>query len=161
MKLMQRMITTMVRPGKVTSHHLSRPASCPSSSSAPSAGVGGRMPKPRNESTASREIAIPTVSVAATTIGPIVFGSMWRSMIRRSPAPAARAASTYSFSRSDRKTPRTIRAMVVQISNASRTASVKGVLLLRNFAAVRRTASSGNVRKRSVTRISRLSIQPP
>ena len=70
------------------------------------------MPKPRNERAASSRIAVPIVSVAATTIGPIVFGSMCRNMIRTSPAPAAFAASTYSFSRSDRKLPRTIRAML-------------------------------------------------
>ena len=71
---------------------------------------------------------MPIVSVAETTIGPTVFGSMWRSMIRRSPAPAAFAASTYSFSRSDRKLPRTIRAICVQIRKAKSSASLIGVL---------------------------------
>ena len=47
-------------------------------------------------------------------IGPIAFGRMCRNMIRASPDPAARAASTYSFSRSERKVPRTMRANPVQ-----------------------------------------------
>ena len=50
-------------------------------------------------------IAVATASVAFTMTGPSVFGRMWRNMIRRSPAPAAFAASTYSFSRSERKMP--------------------------------------------------------
>jgi hypothetical protein len=49
-------------------------------------------------------------------------------MIRTSPAPAARAASTYSFSRSERKLPRTTRAICVQIKQARRIASFNGVL---------------------------------
>ena len=39
-------------------------------------------------------------------------------MMRRSLAPAAAAASTNSFSRSDRKRPRTMRARVTQSRNA-------------------------------------------
>ncbi len=39
-------------------------------------------------------------------------------MIRESPAPDAFAASTYSFSRSERKTPRTTRAIPVQKKSA-------------------------------------------
>ena len=50
------------------------------------------------------------ISVVLTMIGPTQFGSMCRTMMRRSPAPAAFAASTNSFSRSERKTPRTMRA---------------------------------------------------
>ena len=59
-------------------------------------------------------IASATASVPLTMIGPSVFGRMCRNMIRMSPAPTAFAASTYSFSRSERKTPRTMRAIGVQ-----------------------------------------------
>src|SRR5690349_7523401 len=75
---------------------------------------GGSMPKPRNDSVDSMRMARPTFSVAFTMIGPIVFGSMWRTMMRRVEQPIAFAASTYSFCLSDRNTPRTTRAMVVQ-----------------------------------------------
>ena len=54
-----------------------------------------------------------------------------------------------------------MRAILVQIRQAMRIASVVGVLLSRNFDAVSKTASRGKVRKRSVIRISRLSVQPP
>ena len=61
---------------------------------------------------------MPTASVANTTIGPIAFGSRWREMMRGPDAPAARAASTYSFSRNDRNSPRTMRAIAIQPSAA-------------------------------------------
>ena len=80
--------------------------------------MGGWTPKPRNESAASARMAAATTSVALTMIGPMVFGMMCRRMMRVSPEPDALAASTYSFSRSDRKTPRTIRAMPVQKTSA-------------------------------------------
>ncbi len=161
MKLMQRMTSTIVRPGNVTSHHAVCETFCPSLMRLPRDGVGGCTPKPRNDSAASVRIARPTVSVALTTIGPSAFGSMCRSMIRRSPDPAAFAASTYSFSRSERKLPRTIRASCVQKSSASMNAIRYCLPLPRNAAAVSRTASGGSVSTRSVERMRRLSTQRP
>ena len=58
------------------------------------------------------------MSVIVTTIGPTQFGRMCRTMIRMSLAPEAFAASTNSFSRSERKTPLTMRASPVQKRNA-------------------------------------------
>ena len=52
------------------------------------------------------------------TIGPMVFGTRWRTMIRLSPAPhPARAASTNSFSPRLMTTPRTSLAVLVQATN--------------------------------------------
>src|SRR5687768_8941846 len=75
---------------------------------------GGVTPNPRNDSVDSMRMAPPTTIVAFTMIGPTVFGSMWRKMIRDVEQPTARAASTNSFSFSDRNTPRMTRAIVVQ-----------------------------------------------
>src|SRR6266511_3118637 len=118
MKLMQSTRIMIAIPGKTTSHQEVCISFCPSLMSVPSAGVGGLIPKPRNERAASIRIAPATVSVMLTMIGPIAFGRMCLNMMRRSPAPAALAASTYSFSRSERKTPRTTRAIPVQKSSA-------------------------------------------
>ena len=105
-------------------------------------------PKPRNDSAASVRIAVAIISVALTMIGPMAFGRMCRKMIRRSPEPAAFAASTYSFSRSDRKMPRTIRAMLrpEQQREDDRDA-VAGRRCPNYAAATSRTASGGSVRK--------------
>ena len=46
-------------------------------------------------------IAAVTASVMFTMIGPMQFGKICRTMIRRFDAPDARAASTYSFSFTD------------------------------------------------------------
>ncbi len=50
-------MTTITRPGNVTSHQAVKPETWPSAMSFPSAGVGGWTPKPRNESAASMRIA--------------------------------------------------------------------------------------------------------
>ena len=50
-------MTTITRPGIVTSHQAEKPETWPSAMSFPSAGVGGWTPKPRNESAASMRIA--------------------------------------------------------------------------------------------------------
>ncbi len=71
----------------------------------PQVGVGGWIPNPRKESADSARMAVAMSRVTLTMTGPMAFGSMWENMIRRFDAPAARAASTNSFSRKDRKTP--------------------------------------------------------
>ena len=102
----------------MTSHQSVKPSLWPSAISLPSAAFGGWIPKPRNESAASARIAAAMISVMLTTIGPTQFGSMCRKMIRGSLAPAAFAASTNSFSRSERKSPRTMRASPIQKRSA-------------------------------------------
>ena len=59
-------------------------------------------------------IAAATSIVAATITGPSAFGRMWRTTCRILLAPSARAASTNSFSRSDRNCARTSRAAGIQ-----------------------------------------------
>ena len=76
MKLIASAITTMTRPGNVTSHHFSKPSPWPSSISVPSDGFGGWIPKPRKDSAASIRIAAAMISVVLTMIGPSAFGSM-------------------------------------------------------------------------------------
>ena len=82
-------------------------------------------------------------------------------MIRMSPDPAAFAASTYSFSRSDRNMPRTMRASAVQKKSARMTDTRHCEPCPSSAAAVSRIASAGSVSTRSVMRIRMLSIQPP
>ena len=94
-------------------------------------------------------------------------------MMRGPDAPAARAASTYSFSRSERNSPRTIRAIGIQPSTARirRSCPPTSVAGGRSnspknvgsgfLATISSTASSGTTSTRSVNRISSESIQPP
>ena len=59
-------------------------------------------------------IAAATSSEPATITGPTAFGRMWRTTCRSGAAPRLRAASTNSFSRSDRNCARTSRATGIQ-----------------------------------------------
>ena len=52
------------------------------------------MPEPRNDSVASVMMANARLMVAMTRIGPIVFGSTWRSMITGAGRPINCAAAT-------------------------------------------------------------------
>ena len=57
-----------------------------------------------------------TVSVAYTITGPMTFGTMCRKMMRAGPAPAAIAASMNSRPRRTIAWPRTMRAMLSQLT---------------------------------------------
>ena len=59
-------------------------------------------------------IAAATSIVAATITGPRLLGRMWRTTWRLVLAPSARAASTNSFSRSEKNCARTSRATGIQ-----------------------------------------------
>ena len=77
--------------------------------------MSGGKPRPRNDRVDSAMIADETSIVPATMTGPIAFGRMWRitcCQLRR--ARAERAASTNSFSRSERNCARTRRATGIQ-----------------------------------------------
>ena len=78
-------------------------------------------PKFRKLNAVSSRMAPEMASVADTVITPTVFGRMCRKMIRRLDAPTERAASTNSFSRSERNSPRTMRASEVQVTRPSST----------------------------------------
>ena len=60
----------------------------------PQVGIGGWTPKPRKDRADSSMIDPPTARVADTTMGPSMFGRMWRRISRPGPAPRARAAVT-------------------------------------------------------------------
>ena len=77
----------------------------------PQEGSGGGMPTPRKPSAASSRIALATISGKNTITVEIRLGRISENMIRRWPAPCARAASTNSFSRSESTWPRIGRAM--------------------------------------------------
>ena len=83
----------------------------PLARSVPRDGSGGWTPAPRNDSAASRRIALAISRVKKTRIVEARFGTTSLNMIRIGPAPCARAASTNSFSRSDSTCPRTGLAM--------------------------------------------------
>ena len=102
----------------------------------------------------------PKSSVVRTRIGATMFGSRWRTMIRRVGAPRARAASMYGFSRSARTALRTTRAYwahqdaVIAIS----TLRSPGPSTPVTASASRKV---GNPRRTSTTRLIRVSTAPP
>ena len=57
------------------------------------------MPSPRNDNEDSVRIAAPSWAVASTISGASVLGSTWRTAMRNSLMPTARAASTKGISR--------------------------------------------------------------
>src|SRR5438067_6577655 len=119
--------------------------------------VGGWTPNPRNDRVDSVMMAAAMARVAFTRMGPMVFGSTWRTMIRACEAPEARAASTYSFSLIERTWLRTTRAMYIQPRPARMSTIV--VALFPNFLmAMARMAIAGTTRNRSVNRISSWSV---
>src|SRR5690606_39330836 len=79
-------------------------------SMAPHSAVGGCAPMPRKLRAAADKIAPAMIKVHWTIIGPMELGKMWRNIMRKSPAPAARAADTYSYSRTPMTADRVTRA---------------------------------------------------
>ena len=91
----------MATPGKITSQGAVRTYSAADSDSMrPQDGCGSGTPRPRNDSEASVRIAAPSCAVAITISGASVLGSTWRTAMRNSLMPTARAASTKGCSRS-------------------------------------------------------------
>ncbi len=123
MKFTVRAIVTMSRPGHQNSHGRVANASWYWLISCPSDTFGYRMPRPTKLSAVSSRMAELISSVWLTMMTPIEFGSMCLKMILRSLAPATRAASTNSRSRSDRNSPRTSRASVVHDARPRKIAS--------------------------------------
>ena len=97
-------------------------------------------------------IAPATPSVAAMTTGAMTLGRTCRSMMRRSPAPSARSACTYSSCRTTSTWPRTSRAIPAQPTTPIVTNTV--VSDGSNAAAI--AMSSSSVGKASVTSASRI-----
>ena len=77
--------------------------------------MSGGKPRPRNDSVDSAMMAAATSMVPATITGPSAFGQdVPHDLARACVAPSARAASTNSFSRSERNCARTRRATGIQ-----------------------------------------------
>ena len=81
----------MASAGKASVHQAVVTVLRASATIRPRLGVGGWVPRPRNDSDDSVRIAHDSASVICTTIGALTLGSTCRSRIRRvgCPAPAA------------------------------------------------------------------------
>src|SRR5262245_64514037 len=97
----------MARPGKSDSQALAWMKATLALRSQPQLGVGGCVPRPRNDSVASTMIEVAMPSVVVTMIGARQLGSTWRKSVDGPRTPSARHASMYSFSLMDRTLPRT------------------------------------------------------
>src|SRR6185437_15506023 len=112
-RLVPNTVRLIATPGQITSHGAVRTYSAADSDSMrPQEGCGSGTPRPRKESDASTRIAEPSCAVASTISGARVLGRRWRTAMRSSPMPTARAASTNGCSRSDRVLERTTRETV-------------------------------------------------
>src|ERR671937_176307 len=105
-------------------------------------------------------IEAPITDVIATMITPAVFGKRWLKMIRASDAPEARAASTYSRSRSDTKLARTTRAIAGQSTIASVKAIRRTEMFLIADTAISAASRAGIATNASVVADSSRSAQP-
>src|SRR5688572_27240536 len=111
MKLIPITVIAMAIPGKNDHHQLPRMRySCELDRAVPQVVSVALTPRLRKLTNASRTIALATIRVADTMIGPSALGSMWRNVIRWLLTPTALAAITYSCSRRDRNRARTSRA---------------------------------------------------
>src|SRR5215510_7861227 len=80
----------------------------------PQLAIEGGAPKPRKLSADSIIIEEATPKVAVTNKGARALGSTCRKMVRKSVAPSARAATTYSREFAFKNSPRVNRATVGQ-----------------------------------------------
>ncbi|CPU62287.1 Uncharacterised protein [Mycobacteroides abscessus] len=99
-------------------------------------------------------------SVTLTMITPTAFGSMCLKMIRVSLAPATRAASTNSRSRSERNSPRTRRASGGHSTSPRNAPRMSALLPPESRASTAPMTMTGIVMMRSVNRISHESVRP-
>ena len=120
------------------------------------------MPKPEVADSASPAGSLRRWSaLRLTMIVPIALGMMCRKMMRGGDAPIARAASTNSFSRSDRNSPRMSRASSVTDTRARRTRGRVSPWSTERVADDRRDDQQGIVINRSVVRMMTASAFPP
>src|SRR5947209_11749174 len=154
-------VRLIARPGKMTSQGAVRTYSAADSDSMrPQEGYGSGMPRPRTEGEASVRIAAPSCAVASTITGASVFGKTWRTAMRNSLMPIARAASTKGSSRSASVFERMTRAtdgisgmaiaMIVFRSDGPGAAAITSA-----------STSKGSACRMSITRCARRSTQPP
>src|SRR5262249_28034419 len=91
----------------------------------PQLAVDGGAPNPRKLRVDSSKIADATPSVAATNTGAREFGSRCRTIVRKSVAPSARVATTYSSDFAFKNSARMSRATVGQFVRPITTMTVK------------------------------------
>src|SRR5213594_2523457 len=103
----------MASPGTVATCGATSSTSRPVETMSPHDAVGGCTPRPRNDSAASSRIALAMNSVAYTISPGMMLGRMWRRRTAAPGEPSARAAPTYSVSRSASTEPRTMRVPAV------------------------------------------------
>ena len=155
----------MARPGQSTRAGVTEMKFAPSKSSRPQVGKSGGKPRPRKERADSTMIALAMPKVAETMIGLSTLGRMWRVMMRRRRVPMLRAAVTNARSRSASTSPRTMRAVCIQLvmpmtNTTSRKIPVSGPKAARRLSrksmmTTSSSGSSGSARNMSVPRISR------
>src|SRR5438128_7993114 len=114
MKLMATTATKIAPPGNSAQWAAISRKSLASNNSRPQVGTSGGKPRPRKDKVDSAMMAAATSMVPAMITGPSALGRMWRTTCRSGLAPSARAASTKSFSRSERNWARTRRATGIQ-----------------------------------------------
>ena len=156
-----RTVNMIATPGKTASHHLfATSVSRLSASILPHVGTSGGTPRPRKESAASDRMTLATLKDAITVNGARMFGRIVRKMMENVLSPMARAASTNSFSRSDKVSARTIRAYVTHCPTPSTRIRfhTPEPSTTRNMIASR---MNGNASWMSPRRMIRSSSQPP
>ena len=136
-------------------------------SNRPQVGKSGGNPKPKNDNADSVIIAFAIPKVAETIIGDITLGRMWRRINRVLVVPMDLAASTNSRSLSASTSPRTIRAVGIQL-----VIPIETVIRIKipfsgpnalfktsrnNNIITSKMGSRGSARNKSVIRINRLS----
>jgi hypothetical protein len=99
-------------------------------------------------------------SVVATMITPMALGRMCLKMIRALLAPATRAASTNSRSRSERNSPRTSRARLAHRITPRKTANTVLLIVPKIRPMTAPMTIVGIVMTRSVVRMSNVSTRP-
>src|SRR5687768_13076823 len=100
----------MAKPGKAVSHHPLGNNCRDTERMEPQLAVDGGTPRPRKLKVDSIRIAEAMPNVAATNTGARVLGRTWRKIVRKSVAPKALAAITYSSDFVLRNSPRVSRA---------------------------------------------------
>ena len=71
-------------PGKIEIQGAVKSCSLAVANMPPQLGVGGWVPKPKNDKEASINMAPDTPKVAITNIGPTIFGRIWVNIILNS-----------------------------------------------------------------------------
>jgi hypothetical protein len=99
-------VKTIAMPGMIANQGAVTIRDWPSAINVPHEGFGGWTPAPRKESPASVRMLLAMISAKNTSTDDAMFGSSSLNMTRCGLAPCAVAASTNSFSRRDRISPR-------------------------------------------------------